>query len=162
MFRGHHTHSMDDKGRVSIPSRFRDALNFIGQQTLMITTSFLDPCLEAFPMDAWIRQEQLIQSFPHYTPEVIQYKRFYISRAQECPIDRQGRILLPSDLRKYAQLEREVLFAGMVDYFEIWSPQLWPERPKDPEAILRTLTSHTQTQLQQGLSGPWWMADKGQ
>jgi MraZ protein len=153
---------MDDKGRVSIPSKFREALQFMGQNTLIVTTSFLDHCLEAFPMDAWIRQEHLIKSLPHYIPEVIQYKRFYISSAQECPIDRQGRILLPANLRKYAQLQRDVIFAGMVDYFEIWSPDLWPERPKNPEAILKALTSHTNAhQLQRDLSGPFRMADKG-
>jgi len=75
MFRGRHTYAIDEKGRVSIPSKFRDVLNGRGQQTLMVTND-LDSCLVAFPMDAWAEEEKKIQALPNFVPEALQYNVF--------------------------------------------------------------------------------------
>ena len=111
MFRGRHAHTIDEKGRVSIPSKYREVLNGRGQHTLIISND-LDTCLVVFPMDEWLEEEQKIKALPDFIPEALQYKRFYISGAQECPIDRQGRILIPPPLREHAQLRREALLVA--------------------------------------------------
>ena len=141
MFRGRHQHSIDSKGRVSIPSKFREVLNSKGRQTIMVTND-LDPCLAAFPMDEWLEEEKKIKALPSFVPEARKYKRFYISGAQECPIDRQGRILIPQSLREYAKLDGNALFVGMIEKFEIWSPELWVEKPENPEQMLEVLQKY--------------------
>lgn len=142
MFRGRYAHVMDSKGRVSIPSKFREVLNGRGQNTLIITNDIWDPCLVAFPLDRWLEEERKVQALPDIVREVRTYKRHFISGAQECSIDRQGRILIPPSLREYAQLNREALFVGLGDKFEIWSTDLWQPKPEDPEAILRVLQQY--------------------
>jgi MraZ protein len=132
---------MDAKGRVSIPSKFREILNGRGQQTLMLTNA-LDQCLVGFPMDEWFEEEKKIQALPDFVPEALQFKRFYISGAQECPIDRQGRILIPTSLREHAQLHREALFVGLLEKFEIWSPDLWQPAPDNVAGIREVLKAY--------------------
>lgn len=144
MFRGRHLHAIDAKGRVSIPSKFREALNDLGQQTLVVTND-LDPCLAAYPMDEWLRVERDIQTLPDHIRELRQYKRFFISGAQECPIDRQGRILIPPSLRDYGQLSRECLFVGQLEKFEIWAPDLWQAAPEDPDRVLMMIGKYRET-----------------
>lgn len=151
MFRGRHTHAIDAKGRVSIPSKFREVLNGRGQLTLIITND-LDTCLVAFPMDEWFELERKIRALPDNVPEILDYKRFYISGAEECPLDRQGRILLPPSLREHAQLNREVVFLGLIEKFEIWSPELWPKR-LDVDAIRRALQQHSEANPQPSKEG---------
>lgn len=141
MFRGRYTHTIDVKGRVSIPSRFREVLNGRTEQAFMITND-LDPCLVAYPMEEWMEMEKRLQSLPSFVPETVQFRRFFISGAQECPVDRQGRILIPSNLREYAQLGREALFVGLLERFEIWSPQLWKPKPENVERMRLVLSQY--------------------
>jgi MraZ protein len=141
MFRGRYSHAIDAKGRVSIPAKFRDALDGEGPQAFMVTND-LDPCLVAYPMDEWFQEEKRIQSLPGFVPATVQYKRFFISGAQECPIDRQGRILIPPSLREHAQLQRDALFVGLLEKFEIWSPELWRPRPDNVEQMRSILAQY--------------------
>lgn len=141
MFRGRYTHTIDAKGRVSIPSKFREVINGRADQAFMITND-LDPCLVAYPMDEWMEMERRLQSLPSFVPETVQFRRFFISGAQECPVDRQGRILIPSSLREYAQLDREALFVGLLERFEIWSPQLWKPKPENVERMRSVLSQY--------------------
>jgi MraZ protein len=126
---------------VSIPSKFRDVINGRGEQTFMVTND-LDPCLVAFPMEQWLEEEKRIQSLPSFVPEALHYKRFFISGAQECGIDRQGRILIPPSLREHAQLQREALFVGLLEKFEIWSPELWKPRPENVDQMRNVLAQY--------------------
>lgn len=141
MFRGRYTHSIDAKGRVSIPSKFREVINGRADQAFMITND-LDPCLVAYPMEEWMEMERRLQTLPSFVSEAVQFRRFFISGAQECPVDRQGRILIPSNLREYAQLGREALFVGLLERFEIWSPQLWKPKPENVERMRSVLSQY--------------------
>jgi len=141
MFRGRYTHTIDAKGRVSIPSRFREVIGGRADQAFMITND-LDPCLVAYPMQEWMDMERRLQTLPSFVPETVQFRRFFISGAQECPVDRQGRILIPANLREYAQLGREALFVGLLEKFEIWSPQLWKPKPENVERMRVVLSQY--------------------
>ncbi len=141
MFRGRYTHTIDAKGRVSIPSRFREVISGRAEQAFMITND-LDPCLVAYPMQEWMDMEKRLQTLPSFVPETVQFRRFFISGAQECPVDRQGRILIPANLREYAQLGREALFVGLLEKFEIWSPQLWKPKPENVERMRVVLSQY--------------------
>jgi len=122
MFRGRFEHTIDPKGRVSIPAKFRELLGEKYDDRLIITTG-LDPCLVAFPYEEWVNVEEKVSSLSMVKKEVKAFQRVFISGATECPIDKLGRVLIPPTLRSHAQLEKDVVFAGMLKKFEIWSKE---------------------------------------
>jgi MraZ protein len=120
VFRGRYEHQIDQKGRTSLPARFREILAARGDERVIITCG-LDPCLVAYPVAEWQAFEERLAKLPRFEPHVVRIKRLYVSGAIETPVDKNGRILLPPTLRAHAGLERDILFAGMVDHIEIWS-----------------------------------------
>ncbi len=138
MFRGRYEHTIDSKGRISIPVKFRDVLNGKDTNGLIVTNEF-DGCLVAYPINEWKIVEEKISSFPDIRKEIKAYQRFFISGAVECPIDKQGRILIPPILRDYAVLTKDVVFVGMLNKFEIWSRENWKAIPDNMEEIREAL-----------------------
>ncbi|MGQ0793935.1 MAG: division/cell wall cluster transcriptional repressor MraZ [Deltaproteobacteria bacterium] len=126
MFRGRYEHTMTDKGRISVPSKFRDVLKEkYGDETLIITN--FDRCLIVYPIKEWNEIERKAADLPQFKQEVVTFLRHLIGNADDCPIDGQGRILLPQRLRNDAQISREVVMIGMLTKFEIWSKEIWDE-----------------------------------
>jgi MraZ protein len=128
MFRGRSLHSLDGKGRIRIPPRFREVLREHYDDRLVVTN--LDRCLIAYPLAEWERIEERVTGLSFVRPDVKAFQRFFLSGATECAFDRQGRILIPQTLREHARLEREAVLAGMTKSFEIWSKPLWEEEIK--------------------------------
>jgi len=118
MFRGCYEHTIDEKGRLSIPARFREALETTFTPPLVLTRQ--KDCLVAYPSDEWRVLEAKINELPSFDPKVQAFRRFFYAPAQECSLDRAGRILVPPTLRSYAGLDRQVVLAGMGRAFEIW------------------------------------------
>ena len=147
MFRGLHEHSIDAKGRISVPARFRDVLS---RQTepeaaeQLIVTTGIDPCLVAYTPQAWGAFEDKLAKLSQFDPAVVQLKRIYVAGATECDIDKHGRLLIPPVLRAYANLEKEVVWAGMVTVIELWNKDTWDARMaasrEDRGAIARAMT----------------------
>jgi MraZ protein len=131
MFRGRFEHIVDSKGRVSIPAKFRELLAEKYDDRVILTN--FDRCLVAYPYEEWRVLEERVSSLSMVKKEVKAFQRFFISGATECPIDKLGRILVPPTLRDYAQLGRNVVFAGMLRKFEIWSKERWLEEIKHSE-----------------------------
>jgi len=131
VFRGRFEHIVDSKGRVSIPAKFRELLAEKYDDRLILTN--FDRCLVAYPYEEWRVLEERVSSLSMVKKEVKAFQRFFISGATECPIDKLGRILVPPTLRDYAQLGRNVIFAGMLRKFEIWSKERWLEEIKRSE-----------------------------
>lgn len=127
MFRGRFSHTMDAKGRVSIPSGFRMELQRRSDQAPIITNGVTQggPCLWLYPYDDWCEYEARIVGLAPNNLDVQAFNRFMISGAAECPIDNQGRTLLPQYLRDHGRLEREVTFAGVGTRIEVWSTSLF-------------------------------------
>lgn len=123
MFRGRYEHSIDPKGRLSIPSKFREILTSNYDERLILTN--FDNCLWAYPVREWKQVEDKVASLPQFKPEVKSLQRFFISAASECPLDPNGRIIIPTTLRKYAGLENDVVIVGMTLRFEIWARDRW-------------------------------------
>ncbi len=121
MFRGCYEHTIDEKGRLSIPARYREALETTFTPPLVITRQ--KECLVAYPSDEWRVLEAKINELPSFNPQVQAFRRFFYAPAQECPIDRAGRILVPPTLRSYAGLDRHVVLSGMGKAFEIWDKE---------------------------------------
>ena len=120
MFRGQYEHTIDAKGRTSVPARFREVLAASGDGRLVLTTG-LDPCVVAYPMQEWLAFEERLSRLPQFDPSVQMLRRIYVSGAVECEVDKVGRILVPQMLRRHAGLGREVLWAGMGRHVELWS-----------------------------------------
>jgi MraZ protein len=127
MFRGHFSHTVDDKGRVAIPARFREALAGLQAERLVVTKYGMreDKCLDVYPLPAWLQLEERLLAKNRFDPQLASFRNYYVSGAHECQLDGQGRILIPQLLRDYASLGREVMFAGDIDKFRIWNMEAW-------------------------------------
>jgi MraZ protein len=118
VFRGRSNHLIDSKGRVSVPARFRDLIKTHGDPRLIVTNS--DHCLAVYPYNEWQVIEEKVGQLSLVDRDIRAYKRFFISGACECSLDSQSRILIPPTLREHAGLDKEVILAGQLKYFEIW------------------------------------------
>jgi MraZ protein len=124
MFRGRSRHTLDEKGRLAIPTRFREVLKSRGDNYLVLTNHY--SCLWAFARDDWKVVEEQVARLPKMDPKVQALLRYFISGAQECGI-KQGRITIPPDLREIPGLKKEVVLVGGLKFFEIWDKEKWEE-----------------------------------
>lgn len=123
-FEGRSRHTLDEKGRLAIPARFREILKERGDTSLVVTN--LNNCLVVFARDDWQKIKEKAINLPLFDSAANIYIRYFISGAIECPL-KQGRILVPSDLRELAGLEKEVVLVGHLTRFEIWDKAKWEE-----------------------------------
>ena len=130
MFRGRYEHSIDAKGRTSVPARFREAMTAQGDARLVLTTG-LSECLVAYPMSEWLAFEKRLSELPQFDADVVTLKRIYVSGAVECELDKVGRVLIPSALRKHAGLGKDAMWAGMGGYIELWAKETFEELRAD-------------------------------
>ena len=124
MFRGRYEHTIDAKGRTSLPARYRDTLAALGQRHIVLTSG-LDPCLIAYTLPEWTAFEDRLAKLPQFDRAVQKLKRIYVSGAIECEVDDSGRILVPPTLREHASLKKDVLWAGSGKYAELWDKEGW-------------------------------------
>ena len=126
MFYGEFEHALDRKGRLIVPSKFRDALKEHYIERFFITRG-LDKCLFMFGEDEWKTQEQKFKSMSFTKSEHRRFNRLYFSGACELVPDKQGRILVPSYLKNYAHIKKDVYIIGVSNRIEIWSRDVWKE-----------------------------------
>jgi len=124
LFIGQFTHTIDSKGRLSIPVKFREDINSKSKGTVFITTE-LDPCLVIYTIKEWKTLLERINNFPVMNQGVKAYRRLLFSRATECSLDKQGRILIPQNLREHAGLSGDTYLVGNDNKIEIWYPGKW-------------------------------------
>jgi MraZ protein len=128
MFIGEYQHTIDAKGRIIIPSKFRDGLGDI-----FIVTKGLDKCLFAYSIEEWAAIEQKLKSLPLSQKDARAFVRFFFAGATECEVDKQGRILVPNNLREYAGLEKDAVSIGVSTRVEIWSKEQWDKYNDDSD-----------------------------
>lgn len=122
MFMGEYQHNIDAKGRIIVPSKFREEL---GEQ--FVLTRGLDQCLFAYPMNEWHLLEEKLKKLPLTKKDARAFTRFFFSGAVECELDKQGRINIPSPLRKYATIEKECSVIGVSNRVEFWAMDKWED-----------------------------------
>ena len=127
MFIGEYEHSVDVKGRVIMPVKLREDIG----ETFILTKG-LDGCLFAYSQTEWTNFEEKLKTLPLTNKNAREFVRFFLSGAIECEIDKQGRFLIPSNLRDYAKLDKEIVILGVGTRIEIWNKQTWQ---KDTENI---------------------------
>jgi MraZ protein len=146
MFSGVFQHSIDAKGRTSLPAKFRELLAAQGAEKLFVTPDIFDDCLVAFAPLPWAELAQKIAQRSMFDRHIRDLSRAFIAPAQECPVDKLGRILIPPSLREVAHLGEEITWAGTVQRIEIWAPQKWAEvqraarAPKNRDELARRLS----------------------
>lgn len=126
MFMGEYNHTVDAKGRLIIPAKFREAL---GDE--FVVTKGLDGCLFVYSSESWQAFEEKLQQLPLTSKNARQFTRFFLAGAAACELDKQGRILLPQVLREFSQLEKEVVLVGVANRVEIWSKERWQASMQD-------------------------------
>jgi len=123
IFRGRFEYTIDPKGRVNIPARFREQLEGAGQASFVVTN--YSGCLYVYPSGEWSQIEAQVEKASSVNRKLNTFLRFFVGGAVEVVPDKQGRILIPPSLRSYAGLERDVVITGMPKRFEIWSREKW-------------------------------------
>jgi len=126
MFYGEYAHTLDNKGRVIIPSKFREIFKEHYVEKFYITRG-LDQCLFVFTEDTWKNQEKKFRELSFTKSEARKFNRLYFSGACEVVCDKQGRILIPDYLKSYATIHADVLIIGVSDRIEIWAKEKWQE-----------------------------------
>lgn len=124
MFLGEYTHNLDSKGRLTIPARFRDEL----VSGLVVTRNPAGGCLLLMPMDEWNRIAERVSALPLTDRRSALLRRILFSAAENLKPDKQGRILISQRLRDFANIQEDVLIAGMNKYVELWNPSVWNEQ----------------------------------
>jgi MraZ protein len=135
MFRGYSYHTIDNKGRIIIPARFRDIIRANGGDSVMV--SRMDSCLVGYSLDEWRKLESKILSVAEKSGNIRRFRRVFIGGASECNYDKQDRILVPQALREYAKLEKDIVLVGVLDHFEIWSRAKWDLENTDIEKDMK-------------------------
>jgi MraZ protein len=132
MFLGEFEHTIDEKGRITIPAKFRGHL-----ATGLVVTKGIDACLWLYPLDAWEDLAGKISALPLTDPKAREFRRQVFGGASDSVPDRQGRVNLPHYLRHYANIDKQAMITGLHDHCEIWNPEVWRERQErshaDPE-----------------------------
>jgi MraZ protein len=143
VFKGTYRYKIDPKGRLPVPAPFRRAL---GESPELVVT-LLDQCLAVYPPAEWQRLELQLQALPAFSKSVKALTRLLTSRAADCSLDVQGRILLPPALREPAGLGRDAVIVGVLNRFEVWAPETWDAFVRDSERLLEDATLDVQWPL---------------
>ena len=122
MFMGEYNHTIDAKGRLIIPSKFRELL---GEE--FVLTKGLDGCLSIYPMGEWNAFEEKLRALPLTNKNARTFTRFFVAGATNCELDKQGRLLVPQTLREFAGLDKDVVLTGNLNRIEVWSKERWIE-----------------------------------
>ena len=127
-FRGVSNLSLDAKGRIVLPARYRERLAEICQSQLVVTIDTDQPCLLIYPLPEWESIEEKIEALPSFNPTTRRIQRLLIGHATEVEVNASGRLLLSNPLRDYARLGSKVVLIGQGKKFELWDEALWNER----------------------------------
>jgi MraZ protein len=130
VFRGVNTVNLDSKGRLAIPTKYRDQLVRLCEGQMVVTVD-RDGCLLLYPLPEWEEIERKLARLSSFQKQTRRLQRLLIGHATECEMDANGRILLSQPLREFAGLEKAVVLIGQSNKFEIWSETTWTERRKE-------------------------------
>lgn len=128
MFRGFHTVNIDDKGRIAVPSRYRQRLMADADGNLVLTLNPLDRSLWLYPQNHWEQIETKLAALSEFDKRSRRTKQMMRGYAYDCQLDSQGRVLIPSELRDYARLQKQVVILGQGNKFEVWDQPSWEQQ----------------------------------
>lgn len=124
-FHGKYYNSLDAKGRIIVPASFRDIIRNSDSAKLYITNSATESCLNIYPHEEWMKLQDKIRQLPRSDRAMKTFRYRVIASAQECELDKQGRLLIPPSLREDGKLNNEIVVVGQIDWIEIWNREEW-------------------------------------
>ena len=128
MFRGVNNLTVDAKGRMAVPTRYRERINELSQGRMVLTIDTEESCLLLYPLPAWKEVEEKLVALPSFNKKARRVQRLLMGHATEVDMDGHGRLLLPPPLRAFAGLDRKIVLIGQGTKFEVWDEQTWIER----------------------------------
>ena len=140
MYFGEAHTALDDKGRITVPRRFRETMDVLGHAQWYMTRGF-DGSIFLFPKEEWDKIRSYTSQFPSMDTQALDFRRMFLGSAAVARPDRQGRILVPQYLREHASIEREAVLVGVEDHLEIWSGEGWTAYQKRQEEKFRGMAS---------------------
>ena len=123
MLLGEFEHTIDEKGRITVPAKFRGRL-----AAGLVVTKGIDACLWLYPSDVWAELAEEIKDLPLTNPKAREFRRQVFGSAYDSVPDKQGRVIVPATLRQYANIDKQAVVIGLYDHCEIWNPDQWRER----------------------------------
>ncbi len=145
-FSGKYYYSVDPKGRIMVPSPFREIISTNYNPKLYVVNALDDKCLHIYPQEEWLKLEEKVRQLPSMDESVQYFKRKVIASAQEVELDKQGRILIPAAHREDAGLKSDIVIAGITDKIEVWDRKEWDAvldlTKEDKKAVAAKLTSY--------------------
>lgn len=139
MFIGEYNHTLDNKSRITIPSKFRETL---GED--FVITKGLDSCLFIYPKEEWEIFEDKLKTLPLTNKDARAFVRFFFAGASECTLDKQGRVLIPPNLREHSGIEKDAVIIGVATRIEIWSSENWKEYTEDDNLSYESIAENMQ------------------
>src|SRR5205085_6810074 len=137
MFRGATKITLDDKGRMVMPNRYREQIAELAQGKLVVTVD-KDQCLLIYPLPEWEQIERKLMSLPTLNATARRLQRLMVGHATDLPLDGHGRVLLPPELREFAKLGRHGMLIGQGNRFELWDEARWNERSEEHTSELQS------------------------
>lgn len=128
MFRGVNNLTVDAKGRMAVPTRYRERINDLSQGRLVLTIDTEESCLLLYPLPTWKAVEEKLVALPSFNKKARRVQRLLMGHATEVDMDGHGRLLLPQPLREFAGLDKKIVLIGQGTKFEVWDEQTWIER----------------------------------
>lgn len=148
MFRGATTVNLDSKGRLAIPTRYRDSLLDGCEGQLVCTIDLHQPCLLLYPLPEWEKIEQKLSRLSSMNPVERRVQRLLLGHASECQMDNAGRLLIANTLRQHASLVKEVMLVGQFNKFELWNEEAWYQQVKQDIEAEQSIESPLSERLQ--------------
>lgn len=139
MFIGEYNHTLDNKGRMTIPSKFRESL---GEE--FVITKGLDSCLFIYPKSEWEIFENKLKALPLTNKDARAFVRYFFAGAIECTLDKQGRVLIPPNLRTHSGIDKDAIVIGVSTRVEIWSSENWKEYTEDDNLSYESIAENMQ------------------
>jgi MraZ protein len=140
MLSGRYVHSIDDKGRIKLPLKIKEALVSNYNDTNLVITN-LDKCLVVYPVEEWRKLEEKALKLPSMQKDVLEFLRYFFSGGLELELDSQDRFLIPSSLRGSGGLNKEAMIVGIINKFEIWDKGLWDNNFENAKANFETISA---------------------
>lgn len=147
MFRGTSSINLDVKGRLTMPTGYRELVHRQGQGKLVCTIDIKRPCLMLYPLEQWQLVEQKLMTLSDFEPQEAAIKRLILGYANDCDMDKNGRVLLSAPLRQHAILDKKLMLIGQVNKFELWDETQWLAQTQQDLALVKTIDFSTSTRL---------------
>jgi MraZ protein len=147
MFRGTTTINLDAKGRLTMPTAYREFVRLQGEGSMVCTIDIKRPCLMLYPLHQWQPIEQKLMVLSDFEPQEAAIKSLILGNANDCEMDKNGRVLLPASLRQFADFDKKLMLVGKVNKFELWDETQWLAQTQENLALVKSIDFNSSARL---------------